>query len=83
MSNKDKKREFSKKKLSLSLLKKRVRLLTRKKLLRSTRPSSLNLRLPELPKKLKSKSVSSHRRLKLKNMSKKLFKNRQQPWRSK
>merc|ERR1712032_181430 len=62
-SNKDKKREFFKKRLRASFLKKRPRQLTRKKFLKSIRPSSLNLKLPESPRKLMSKSASLSRRL--------------------
>merc|ERR1712032_937150 len=82
-SNKDKKREFFKKRLRASFLKKRPRQLTRKKFLKSIRPSSLNLKLPESPRKLMSKSASLSRRLRLRNTSKLLSKIRLPPLRSK
>ena len=70
MSNKDKKREFSRKKPRASSLRKRPRLLTRKKFKKSIRLSSLNLKLPESPRKLKNKSVSLSRRSKLRSTNK-------------
>lgn len=82
-SNKDKKREFSKRKPRASLPRKRPRLLTRKKFPKSIRPSSLNLKLPELPRKLKSKSVSLSRRSKLRGMSNQSLLIRLLPLRSK
>ena len=82
-SNKDKKREFSKRKPRASLPRKRPRLLTRKKFKKSIRPSLLNLKLPESPRKLMSKSVSLSTRSKLRGMSNKSLLIRLLPLRNK
>merc|ERR1712032_311393 len=63
-SNKDKKREFFKKRLRASFLKKRPRQLTRKKFLKSIRPSSLNLKLPESLRKLSKPSSERSKSIK-------------------